>query len=229
VIMQLFLRRVVRPIASAGSQVGRLLVTLGVLTLGQHTPSASAEHSLLVLGDSISAAYGMDLEQGWVALLGQRVASEHPGWQVANASISGDTTGGGLRRLPELLNSHQPAVVVIELGGNDGLRGFPIQRIRENLSAMVKAAQSAGARVALLSMAIPPNFGKRYTDLFTASFEQVATSTGATLVPFILDGVATDSQLMQADGIHPTAAAQPIILDNIYPWLVPLIAQASAQ
>lgn len=227
--MQLFLRRVLRPIASAGSKIKRSLVILSVLIGGQHALAADAQHTLLVLGDSISAAYGMDLEQGWVTLMDRRLAAERSGWQVVNASISGDTTDGGLRRLPQLLESHQPAMVLIELGGNDGLRGFPIQRMRDNLSAMVQQAQARGAQVALLSMAIPPNFGKRYTDLFTASFEHVAESTGATLVPFILDGIATDSQLMQADGIHPTAAAQPMIVDNVYPWLEPLIEDISQQ
>lgn len=195
----------------------------------QHALVADAENTLLVLGDSISAAYGMDLEQGWVTLMDRRLAAERSGWRVVNASISGDTTDGGLRRLPQLLESHQPAVVLIELGGNDGLRGFPIQRMRDALSAMVQQAQARGAQVALLSMAIPPNFGKRYTDLFTTSFEHIAESTGATLVPFILDGIATDSQLMQADGIHPTAAAQPMIVDNVYPWLEPLIEDISQQ
>ena len=195
----------------------------------QHALVADAENTLLVLGDSISAAYGMDLEQGWVTLMDRRLAAERSGWRVVNASISGDTTDGGLRRLPQLLESHQPAMVLIELGGNDGLRGFPIQRMRDNLSAMVQQAQARGAQVALLSMAIPPNFGKRYTDLFTTSFEHIAESTGATLVPFILDGIATDSQLMQADGIHPTAAAQPMIVDNVYPWLEPLIEDISQQ
>lgn len=227
--MQLFLRRVLRPIASAGSKIKRSLVILSVLIGGQHALAADAQHTLLVLGDSISAAYGMDLEQGWVTLMDRRLAAERSGWQVVNASISGDTTDGGLRRLPQLLESHQPAMVLIELGGNDGLRGFPIQRMRDNLSAMVQQAQARGAQVALLSMAIPPNFGKRYTDLFTASFEHIAESTGATLVPFILDGIATDSQLMQADGIHPTAAAQPMIVDNVYPWLEPLIEDISQQ
>lgn len=218
-----------RPIASAGSKIKRSLVILSVLIGGQHALAADAQHTLLVLGDSISAAYGMDLEQGWVTLMDRRLAAERSGWQVVNASISGDTTDGGLRRLPQLLESHQPAIVLIELGGNDGLRGFPIQRMRDNLSAMVQQAQARGAQVALLSMAIPPNFGKRYTDLFTASFEHIAESTGATLVPFILDGIATDSQLMQADGIHPTAAAQPMIVDNVYPWLEPLIEDISQQ
>lgn len=218
-----------RPIASAGSKIKRSLVILSVLIGGQHALAADAQHTLLVLGDSISAAYGMDLEQGWVTLMDRRLAAERSGWQVVNASISGDTTDGGLRRLPQLLESHQPAMVLIELGGNDGLRGFPIQRMRDNLSAMVQQAQARGAQVALLSMAIPPNFGKRYTDLFTASFGHIAESTGATLVPFILDGIATDSQLMQADGIHPTAAAQPMIVDNVYPWLEPLIEDISQQ
>ncbi len=219
----------VRHFVRAGSHTGRLLVTLAVVTLSQHTLPAHADNTLLVIGDSISAAYGMDLEQGWVALLEQRLAAQQPPWRVANASISGDTTGGGVRRLPALLETHKPAVVIIELGGNDGLRGFPIPRMRDNLRAMVEAVQDSGARAVLLSMAIPPNFGKRYTDLFSASFEHVARVSGATVVPFILDGIATDSQLMQADGIHPTAAAQTLILNNVYPWLAPLIAGESSQ
>lgn len=199
------------------------------MLLGVHVSTASATQAgILVLGDSISAAYGMDLEQGWVAALQDRVAGRAAGWTVANASISGDTTGGGLQRLPRLLEQHQPTIVILELGGNDGLRGFPINQLRANLTAMVKQSQDAGASVLLLTMEIPPNFGKRYTGQFRDSFAQVAASTGARVADFILDGIATRPELMQDDGIHPTAEAQPMIVDNVWPHLLPLIEQHEA-
>lgn len=183
---------------------------------------------MLVLGDSISAAYGMDLEQGWAAHLQQRLRSEHPGWLVVNASISGDTTGGGLQRLPALLQQHTPELVLIELGGNDGLRGYPIGQLRANLAEMTQLAQDAGADVMLLAMEIPPNFGRRYTQMFRDSFTVVAQQTGASATPFILEGIATEKHLMQADGIHPTAEAQAAISDNIWQYLRPLILQRTA-
>lgn len=161
----------------------------------------------------------MSLEEGWVALLEQRLADLHPGVSVVNASISGETTGGGLRRLPGLLEEHRPAVVLLELGGNDGLRGFPPARITGNLQQMAELAGDAGAEVLLLSMEIPPNYGRRYTEAFRESFRAAAEASGARLVPFLLEGVATDPALMQDDGIHPTAAAQPQLLDNVLPYL----------
>ncbi|MEM1154546.1 MAG: arylesterase [Pseudomonadota bacterium] len=190
-------------------------------------PAAAQAQSqrLLVLGDSISAAYGMSLEQGWVALLQTRLAQQDADVEVINASISGETTGGGLRRLPKLLEDHQPTLVLIELGGNDGLRGYPLQRLQGNLAGMVELAQDSGANVILVPMEIPPNYGSRYTAGFRDSFIRVAEQTDAKLAPFILDGVAIDPELMQADGIHPTVAAQPILLDNVLPTIEAALAQ----
>jgi acyl-CoA thioesterase-1 len=179
--------------------------------------------TILVVGDSISAAYGIQREQGWVALLEERVATLAVPHQVVNASISGDTTGGALARLPRALEIHKPDVVVIEVGGNDALRGYPINRIEHNLDAMVTLAKDAGADVLLLGMEIPPNYGARYTQAFRNVFSEVATRADAPLVPFLLDGVATDAKLMQADGIHPTAAAQPRLLENVWPTLKSLL------
>ena len=177
------------------------------------------EHRILVLGDSISAAYGMSLEQGWVTLLAEQLAAREAPSEVVNASISGETTAGGLRRLPQLLAQHSPNVVIIELGANDGLRGYPLDRLRTNLDKLVALSVEAGARVILISMEIPPNYGARYTAGFRDSFALVADSTGSILAPFLLDGVATNPALMQADGIHPTVAAQPQLLGNILPTI----------
>ena len=190
--------------------------------------AAAAETSIdaktiLVVGDSISAAYGIQRSDGWVALLQTRVVARHPSYAVVNASISGDTTSAGLARLPRDLELHKPAIVVIELGGNDALRGYPIDRIEQNLDAMIDMARDAGAAVLLLGMELPPNYGARYTQAFHALFADVAARTRVAFVPFLLDGVATNDALMQADGIHPTAAAQPRLLDNVWRGLEPLL------
>jgi len=186
--------------------------------------AAAAEGKVLVLGDSISAAYGIAREQGWVSRLRDRLAD----WQVINASISGETTGGGLARLPDALAEHQPEVVIIELGGNDGLRGYPVARIRDNLSRMVTLVQEAGAVPLLVGMQIPPNYGPRYTRAFAAVFGAVAEQHDAALVPFILERVALIPELMQSDGIHPTAEAQDALLDTVWPHLAPLLEQHTA-
>jgi len=195
----------------------RAALLLGLLGLCLTGPAQARTQSVLVLGDSISAAYGMSLEQGWVALLEQQLGQRDPPWQVVNASISGETTGGGLRRLPALLEQHQPALVIIELGGNDGLRGYPLDALRDNLQQLVSLSQTAGAEVILVPMEIPPNYGSRYTAGFRDSFVEIARATDSTLAPFLLEGVATDPTLMQADGIHPAVEAQPILLHNILP------------
>ena len=180
--------------------------------------------TVLVVGDSISAAYGIREDEGWVHLLRLRLGERFgAASRVVNASISGDTTGGGLARLPRTLAEHQPDVVIIELGGNDGLRGYPIEHIRANLLAMTEAALAAGAMPLLAGMQIPPNYGPRYTGAFYRMYQEVAAATGAALVPFLLDGVATDRELMQRDGIHPTASAQGRLLDNVWPALVALL------
>ena len=206
--MKPFLLRILRaPLA-----LGLLLAVLGA--------SASAPApGILVLGDSISAAYGMSLEQGWVALLERQLAESHPNSRVVNASISGETSGGGLRRLPALLEEHQPQLVIIELGGNDGLRGYPINKFRDNLRQMATLSKDAGASVLFLAMEIPPNYGSRYTSAFRDSFTVVAEETDSVVGPFLLDGVATEPGMMQADGIHPTATAQPRLLQNVLPTL----------
>lgn len=173
----------------------------------------------MVLGDSISAAYGMSLQEGWVARLAGQLQDQQPPVSVVNASISGETTGGALRRLPDLLAQHQPSVVLIELGGNDGLRGFPVKAFRNNLTRLAQLSADSGASVILVPMEIPPNYGARYTASFRETFPAVAEETGSLLSAFILDGVATDPELMQADGIHPTAAAQDILLQNVLPTI----------
>ena len=179
------------------------------------------ERPVLVLGDSISAAYGMDLEQGWVALVAERLPGDGP--PVINASISGDTSAGGLRRLPALLAEHEPQLLVIELGGNDGLRGYPTDKLRDNLAGMARMATSAGAQVLILPMEIPPNYGPRYTGAFRQAFRDAAEASGTRLGPFILQNIATRPGLMQGDGIHPTAEAQPLIADRLAPVLQSLL------
>jgi acyl-CoA thioesterase-1 len=165
----------------------------------------------------------MSLEQGWVALLARQLADSHPHYRIVNASISGETSAGGLRRLPQLLSEHSPDLVIIELGGNDGLRGYPTAKLKRNLEDMVKLAQAAQASALLLPMEIPPNYGARYTQSFRASFTDTAESTGAAVAGFFLDGVATQPELMQDDGIHPNRAAQPLLLENLMPALTPLL------
>ncbi|WP_439100530.1 arylesterase [Congregibacter sp.] len=211
----------------------RVGLLLGLTLLLQSLPASahSAEEDrprVLVVGDSISAAYGMSLEQGWAALLEVQLRERWPNTRVVNASISGDTSAGGARRLPNLLEEHTPDLVIIELGGNDGLRGYPTQKLEANLTFMAEAASAAGARVLILPMEIPPNYGPRYTRSFRKSFERAATDTGATLGPFLLDGIATEDQLMQQDGIHPTVEAQPLITDILQPVIETLLARRDA-
>jgi len=179
--------------------------------------------TVLVVGDSISAAFGLDTRQGWVALLEKRLIEQGFDQQVVNASISGDTSAGGAARLPALLLEHQPELVIIELGGNDGLRGQPPAQLQQNLAAMVQQSQKIGAKVLILGMQLPPNYGVRYTTAFADVFPKVANETGSALVPFMLEGVGGVPSMMQSDGIHPTAEAQPRLLDNVWPMLKPLL------
>ncbi len=179
--------------------------------------------TLLVVGDSISAAFGLDSRQGWVALLEKRLQDEGFDHQVINASISGDTSSGGLARLPALLAEHQPQVVIIELGGNDGLRGQPPMQLQQNLALMVEKSQQAGAKVLLLGMKLPPNYGVRYTTAFAQVFSDVAQAKQVALVPFFLEGVGGVPGMMQADGIRPNVTAQPVLLENAWPALQPLL------
>jgi len=183
---------------------------------------AAAPPVILVVGDSLSAEYGLKRGTGWVALLEQRLAGEKIAARVVNASISGDTTSGGRSRLPALLAQHKPTHVVLELGGNDALRGLPLAGTEDNLLQMTKAAQAAGAQVLLVGIQVPPNYGSDYTRRFEAIFAKVATATKAPVVPFLLKGIAVGPDaavLFQADRIHPTAAAQPRMLDNVWPAL----------
>ena len=179
--------------------------------------------TILVFGDSLSAAYGIRPEQGWVALLAQRLQAQGYGYQIVNASVSGETSDGGLERLPRALQLHQPRVVILELGANDGLRGLPVSATRDNLAAMVRLAQAAGARVLLVGLRIPPNYGPRYTEEFARIFPELAEQYHVTLVPFLLENVALKPQLMQADGLHPDAPGEPVILETLWPYLKPLL------
>lgn len=179
--------------------------------------------TVLVVGDSISAAFGLDTQQGWVALLEKRLAQEGFDHRVVNASISGDTSAGGAARLPALLAEHQPELVIIELGGNDGLRGQPPAQLQQNLAAMVQASQQKGAKVLILGMQLPPNYGVRYTTAFAEVFPKVAQEYDTALVSFVLEGVGGVPSMMQSDGIHPNAEAQPKLLDNVWPRLKPLL------
>ena len=193
-----------------------------------HAASPAPNAHILVLGDSLSAEYGLARGTGWVHLLEQRLAREVPTARVTNASVSGETTSGGRSRLPALLQQHRPSVVVIELGGNDALRGLPLQGTQANLLAMTEAAQAAGARVLLLGMQMPPNYGRKYSEDFARLYTQVAQTRKAALLPFFLQGVADHADptaLFQADRIHPTAQAQPILLDNVWPLLRPLLGR----
>lgn len=194
----------------------------GCLALLLITQQAAAQ-TLLVVGDSISAGLGLDTSQGWVSLLDKRLKDQGFDYQVVNASISGDTTAGGLARLPALLSEQKPKLVVIELGGNDGLRGMAPAQLQQNLSGMVERSQQAGAKVILLGMRLPPNYGQRYTDAFAKVFGSVASEHQIPLVPFFLEGVGGVQDMMQADGIHPAVAAQPKLLDNVWPTLKPLL------
>jgi acyl-CoA thioesterase I len=198
----------------------RILLLLFVLA----APAApAAQPVVLVVGDSLSAGYGLAIHQNWPSLLQDRLASAGYPHRVVNASISGDTTSGGLARLPGALERHSPAVVLIGLGGNDGLRAIPIAEIRRNLARMIQLSDAAGAEVLLAGMHIPPNYGPDYTEAFHAIYHELAQEFGAGLIPFILEGVALESGLMQDDGIHPSVAAQPVIVDNIWPALEPLL------
>jgi len=186
---------------------------------------AHSAQTVLVVGDSLSAGYGMRRDEAWPALAAARIAAQGLDWQVANASISGDTTASGRSRLAAALARHRPALVVIALGANDALRGLPIDAMRDNLRAMIREARAARARVLLVGMDMPPNYGEAFRQQFRATFAGLAATERVPLVPFLLEGFATRRELFQADGIHPAAAAQPLILDNVWPALKPLLSR----
>ena len=200
-------------------RVGFWVRCLLILLLAQ--PALGA--TVLVVGDSISAGFGLDTQPSWVDLLRERLKEQGFSHSVVNASISGDTSAGGLARLPALLSEHGPEVVIIELGGNDGLRGQPPEQLQQNLAAMVAASRKQGAKVLLLGMQLPPNYGARYTQAFARVFSDLAVSAGVPLVPFFLEGVGGQPALMQPDGIHPNAQAQPLLLENAWAALQPLL------
>jgi acyl-CoA thioesterase-1 len=193
-----------------------------VLGLLFTTPSfATDEPVVLVIGDSLSAAYNMGLDEAWPSLLEQRLEDQGHAMQVVNASITGDTTQGGVTRLPRLLERHAPGLVIIELGGNDGLRGFSLDLTRDNLKTMIQLSQASGAEVLLTGIMLPPNYGESYTERFHALYGELAESYDALLVPFFMDGVALVDGMMQDDGIHPSVEAQPVLLENVWTVLAP--------
>ena len=205
----------------------RAAIGLAALFLGFAAAPSFAERTVMVFGDSLSAAYGLATSQGWVSLLGERIAHDGLAWRVVNASVSGETTAGGLRRLPEDLKRHRPSLVVIALGANDGLRGQPVAAARANLEEMIRLARAARAEPVLVGLMIPPNYGIEYAREFRELYPQVARKARIALVPFLLDGVADRRELFQADQLHPTAAAQPRILDNVWPTLEPLLKRGA--
>ena len=186
-------------------------------------PCPGAAYTILIVGDSLSASYGIPVEQGWVALLQSRLGEQCAHCSVINASISGDTTAGARARLPQAIDRHQPRVVILELGGNDGLRGLSLAEMRQNLAAMIAMAQGEGARVLLIGVQLPPNYGSRYTERFQAVYHQLAQQHDVTLLASLVDGVGTRAELMQADGIHPNAQAQPLIMARVWEHLEPLL------
>jgi acyl-CoA thioesterase-1 len=199
-----------------------LTAILAVTWAGPLSASAVTE-TIVVLGDSLSAGFGLEIRESWVTLLQQRLVDEGYGYQVVNASISGDTTAGGLARLPRVLERHRPSIVIVELGGNDGLRGLPVPRLRANLEQMISLAAEAGARVLLAGIQIPPNYGPRYARAFAEVFPSLAAERQVPLIDFILQDVALDPSLMQADGIHPNAAGQPVILETVWSALTGML------
>ena len=201
------------------------LVLLALLA----APLARAEQVLLVFGDSLSAAYGISPSQGWVALMGERIARAKLPWQVVNASVSGETTSGGLRRLPEDLRRHKPGAVLIALGPNDALRGQPVANSRANLEHMIADVRKANAEPVLIGFMIPPNYGIDYAREFHEMYAQLAKKHKLALVPFLLEGIAQQRELFQPDQLHPTAAAQPRILDNVWPVVEPVLKKRAAR
>ncbi|WP_275709779.1 arylesterase [Marinobacter iranensis] len=200
----------------------RSIVFLALICVG--VQAHASQNTLMIVGDSLSSAHGVQTEDAWVTLLKDRLEEEGLNqWQVVNASIGGETTDGGLRRLPKLLDENEPEVVIIELGGNDGLRGFPPNVIRQNLSSMIEKVNEAGAKALLVGMQIPPNYGQRYTRAFADIYPELAEKHETELVPFFLDGIYDQEGMMQDDDIHPTAEAQGQLLDNVWPVLEPML------
>lgn len=200
-----------------------MLLLLFILLLPCVVPAGT----ILIVGDSLSAAYGMPVKQGWVTLLRDRLSKEQLAYEVVNASVSGETTAGARARLPQMLTRYQADIVVLQVGGNDGLRGLALEGMERNLSSMIETAVGDGAQVLLVGVQLPPNYGQRYTNRFQAVYRGLAKKYNISLIPSIVDGVGGRSELMQRDGIHPNAAAQPVILGHIWPGLKPLLMDAN--
>ncbi|MGD9888604.1 MAG: arylesterase [Halothiobacillaceae bacterium] len=202
-----------------------LLIGLNAsLVYGQEASSVSSPRpTLLVLGDSLSAAHNIPEKQGWVTLMSERLARKTPPWTIINASVSGETSSGGLSRLPNLLASHKPQWVMLELGANDGLRGLPLKNIRANLQKMIQLSQASGAEVILIGIMLPPNYGAAYREPFARMYRELAEQNKLTLVPFLLEGVADNPSLMQPDGLHPTALAQSKVLEHVWKTVAPIL------
>jgi acyl-CoA thioesterase-1 len=204
----------------------RYLISCLLLLFVSTTPLQAS--TLLVVGDSLSAAYGLPQNQGWVSLLEQELEQRGSRLRVVNASISGETSSGGLSRLPRLLEDYQPKLVLLELGANDGLRGTPLRIMEQNLRQMIELSQAANAQVLLIGIRLPPNYGPQYTERFYQIYPKLAQEYGLPLVPFLLENVATDYRLMQRDGLHPNADAQPIVLQTVWKQLGPLLQPAGS-
>jgi len=201
----------------------KLALLIILFSFVPYSAIAQSGPAIIVLGDSLSAAYGMEINQSWPSLLQERLKENGYAYRVFNSSITGDTTQGGLARLPRLLGKHEPGIVILELGGNDGLRGLPIEVTDQNLSSMIEQSQSAGATVILAEMRIPPNYGRTYTEKFNSMYTTLTAQYDISMLPFLLQDIALEPGLMQADGIHPTARAQPVILEKVWSILQPFL------
>ena len=208
---------------------GAWALGMGLLNFGLHGALAAQDRTILVFGDSLSAAYGLPSGEGWAALLQRRLREQGYGYRILNASISGETTSGGLQRLPRALQIDRPSMVLLELGANDGLRGLPLSLVRGNLEQMIRLSEQAGARVLLLGIRLPPNYGARYADEFAALYPELAKQFQLPLVPFLLERVALKPDLMQADGLHPDTAGEPIVLENVWSELKPMLQKRASR
>jgi acyl-CoA thioesterase-1 len=193
-----------------------------ILVLAMFCSLANAK-TILIMGDSLSAGYGIQVQEGWAALLQKKLSDNDHSYDVVNESISGETTDGGLRRFPSILQRNNPDIIILELGANDGLRGFPLPIIQNNLTQLVSMGLAKGAKVLILGMHIPPNYGTHYTEKFHAIYQKIASEKNTALVSFFLEGIATNNDYMQADGLHPNAQGQPLILNNVWLQLEPLL------
>lgn len=201
------------------------IAILWICSLTAAAAATTPSHTILIVGDSLSAGYGINVEAGWVALLNRRLQQQAYEYRVVNASVSGETTGGGRARLTQLLDYNKPEILILELGSNDGLRGLPLKQVRDNLTNMIQAAQGRRIRVLLIGMQMPPNYGQAYTDGFSSMYTELAQSFKLSLVPFLMDGVALDASLMQGDNMHPNERGQPKLLENVWTKLKPMLAK----